>query len=397
MLGKDYRGDTFLTIAEAASFLGVSAKTLRRWDETGRLISVRHPVTRYRLYKKTQLIDFLKALTFENKIVEKEPRRTRMEITDSEIGAFIEARVNLKKDKVTEYRSQVNSLIENFDDYLDKHEDFGLKKLLHFGSCAKGTAISTTSDVDVAVYLEPDKDGEQIGNILSNIRDCLSEAMSKYGMTDDQFTLGKHCVCVTFKGSKLEVDVVPVIPLKGDSKNDWGWLMDQYGTERLKTSIPLHLKFIRKRKETFNKYAAFVRLIKWWKSIQEVPLKSFLIELIWAHLIDTEEIPDSYCDGLPLFFKYILRTKLKEAIIFSDNYSSSKVTHNSSDIVRIYDPVNPENNAGKTITSSEYSTILQKSQEAMNVLMMATCAPSKNKAIEQWQRILGSSFNPYNL
>ena len=397
MLGKDYKGDTFLTIAEAASFLGVSAKTLRRWDETGRLISVRHPVTRYRLYKKTQLIDFLKALTFENKIVEKEPRRTRMEITDSEIGAFIEARVNLKKDKVTEYRSQVNSLIENFDDYLDKHEDFGLKKLLHFGSCAKGTAISTTSDVDVAVYLEPDKDGEQIGNILSNIRDCLSEAMSKYGMTDDQFTLGKHCVCVTFKGSKLEVDVVPVIPLKGDSKNDWGWLMDQYGTERLKTSIPLHLKFIRKRKETFNKYAAFVRLIKWWKSIQEVPLKSFLIELIWAHLIDTEEIPDSYCDGLPLFFKYILRTKLKEAIIFSDNYSSSKVTHNSSDIVRIYDPVNPENNAGKTITSSEYSTILQKSQEAMNVLMMATCAPSKNKAIEQWQRILGSSFNPYNL
>lgn len=397
MLGKDYNDEKLLTVAEAAAFLGVSAKTLRRWDEVGRLISVRHPITRYRLYKKSQLIDFLKAVTFENKNIEQEPRRARMEITDSDISTFLEARINLKKDKVDEYRGQVNSLIENFDDYLRKHEDFSLKKLLHFGSCAKGTAISTTSDLDVAVYLEPDKDGEQIGNILSSIRDCLSEAMTKYGMTDDQFTVGKHCVCVTFKGSRLEVDVVPVIPLKGDSKNEWGWLMDKHGAERLKTSIPLHLKFIRKRKETFNKYAAFVRLTKWWKSIQEVPLKSFLIELIWAHLVDTEEIPDSYCDGLPLFLKYILKTKLKEAIIFSDNYSPSRVTSNSSDIVRIYDPVNPENNAGKTITAGEYSTILQKSQEAMNVLMMATCAPSKAKAIEQWQRILGTSFNPYNL
>lgn len=333
---------------------------------------------------------------FENKITEKDSRSPQMEITDSEISTFVETKVNLKKDKVKEYREQVNNLIVNFDDYLSKHEDFSLRKLLHFGSCAKGTAISTTSDLDVAVYLKSDKEGAQIGNILSTIRDCLSEAMTKYGMTGEQFTIGKHCVCVTFKGSKLEVDVVPVIPLMGDSKNDWGWLMDKHGTERLKTSIPLHLKFIRKRKKTFNKYAPFVRLTKWWKSLQEVPLKSFLIELIWAHLIATEEIPASYCDGFPIFFKYILTTKLKEPIVFSDNYSPSEVTHNSSGIVRIYDPVNPENNAGKTITSSEHLTILQKSQEAMNILMMATCAPSKAKAIDQWQRILGASFNPYN-
>ena len=55
-----------------------------------------------------------------------------MEITDSEINTFVEKKVNLKKDKVKEYRGQVNSLIENFDDYLSKHKDFSLKKLLHF-------------------------------------------------------------------------------------------------------------------------------------------------------------------------------------------------------------------------------------------------------------------------
>ena len=138
-----------------------------------------------------------------------------MEITDSDIGDFLEERVNLKKDKIDEYRSQVNHLIDNFDDYLKEHEDFYLKKMLHFGSCAKGTAISTTSDLDVAVYLAPDKEKEQLVSMLPNIRNALSESMSKYGMSNDQFTVGDHCVCVKFEGSKIEVDVVPIIAIKG--------------------------------------------------------------------------------------------------------------------------------------------------------------------------------------
>lgn len=397
MLGKDYNDENLLTVSDAAAFLGISAKTLRRWDSAGVLIPVRHPVTKYRLYKKSQLTDFLKAITLENKIVEKEPGRPKMEITDSDINDFIEERVNLKKDKVSEYRAQVDHLIENFKDYLKEHEDFYLKEMLHFGSCAKGTAISTTSDLDVAVYLAPDKEKEQLDSMLPNIRNVLSEAMRKYGMSDDQFTVGDHCVCVKFEGSKIEVDIVPIIAIKGYSENDWGWLMHKYGTERLKTSVPLHLKFIRKRKEAFTKYAPLVRLTKWWKNIQDVPIKSFLIELIWAHLVDNEEIPDSFCDGFPYFFKYILKTRLEETIVFSDNYSPSKVSVSKSDKVRVYDPVNPENNVAKTITAGDYEKILKKTQEAMNVLMMATCAPSRTKAIELWRRLLGTSFNPYNL
>ncbi|MGB3479867.1 MAG: CBASS oligonucleotide cyclase [bacterium] len=320
-----------------------------------------------------------------------------MEITDTDINVFLEERVNLKKEKVSEYRAQVSRLIENFGDYLKQHEDFGLRKLIHFGSCAKGTAISTTSDLDVAVYLTPDKDGEPLDNMLSYIRNLLSESMQQYGMSDDQFTIGNHCVCVYYKGTKIKVDVVPIIPINKNSHNEWGWLMHKHSSERLKTSIPLHLKFIQKRKETFKKYAAFVRLTKWWKSIWDAPIKSFIIELIWAHLIDTAEIPDSFCDGFPYFFKYILKTQLKDRVIFSDNYSPSDVTRNSTDLVQIYDPVNSENNVAKTVNSNDYTNIIKHSQSTMNIVMMATCAPSKTKAIEQWQRILGTSFNPYNL
>jgi len=48
----------YLTIQEAAVYLGVSAQTLRRWDAAGKLRPVRHPASRYRFYRRTDLEPF---------------------------------------------------------------------------------------------------------------------------------------------------------------------------------------------------------------------------------------------------------------------------------------------------------------------------------------------------
>ena len=45
----------YLTIKEAAEYLGVSTNTLRNWDRGGKLIAYRHPLNDYRLYKKSEL------------------------------------------------------------------------------------------------------------------------------------------------------------------------------------------------------------------------------------------------------------------------------------------------------------------------------------------------------
>lgn len=45
----------FLTVSAAASYLGVSASTLRNWDRAGKLEAYRHPLNGYRLYNKRQL------------------------------------------------------------------------------------------------------------------------------------------------------------------------------------------------------------------------------------------------------------------------------------------------------------------------------------------------------
>lgn len=40
-----------VTIKEAATALGVSEVTLRRWDEAGKFPAHRHPINGYRLYR----------------------------------------------------------------------------------------------------------------------------------------------------------------------------------------------------------------------------------------------------------------------------------------------------------------------------------------------------------
>lgn len=47
--------NTLVSLAEAASFLGVSKATLRNWDKAGKLTAVRHPLNDYRMYDLEEL------------------------------------------------------------------------------------------------------------------------------------------------------------------------------------------------------------------------------------------------------------------------------------------------------------------------------------------------------
>jgi excisionase family DNA binding protein len=53
---------SYMTIGEAARFLGVTEMTLRRWDKAGKLKPYRNPVNSYRLYRKSELERFLKKI-----------------------------------------------------------------------------------------------------------------------------------------------------------------------------------------------------------------------------------------------------------------------------------------------------------------------------------------------
>ena len=53
--GQHEKLDEFLTVSQAAAFIGVSPSTLRNWDRTGKVKAIRHPVNGYRLYRRVEL------------------------------------------------------------------------------------------------------------------------------------------------------------------------------------------------------------------------------------------------------------------------------------------------------------------------------------------------------
>ena len=54
--------DEFVTVKQAAEFLGIPWATLRNWDRSGKVKALRHPVNGYRLYRLEQLQALLKTV-----------------------------------------------------------------------------------------------------------------------------------------------------------------------------------------------------------------------------------------------------------------------------------------------------------------------------------------------
>ena len=71
----------------------------------------------------------------------------------AQLVQFAQDRVNLPQDKASEYRAQVRRLREKLETFLDEKPDFELRKILLSGSLAKGTALRSLNDIDVAVYV----------------------------------------------------------------------------------------------------------------------------------------------------------------------------------------------------------------------------------------------------
>ena len=60
--------DSFLTVAEAAEYLGVSSNTIRNWGRDGKIKEHRHPINNYRLFKAVDLERILKNVDKPKKV-----------------------------------------------------------------------------------------------------------------------------------------------------------------------------------------------------------------------------------------------------------------------------------------------------------------------------------------
>jgi tRNA nucleotidyltransferase (CCA-adding enzyme) len=315
-------------------------------------------------------------------------------INHADIAAFAEESVNLKREDASEYREQVARLRDKLDRYAGDHPDYGLIKTLLSGSLAKGTALKTLNDIDVAFYVKAEKTPKAEPELLEWLAKRLREAYPQ--MKPDQIKPNRHSVCIKFAVSGLNVDVVPV-QYMGDP-DDRGYLFAFDGGEPVLTSIPLHLKFIRKRKDSQKThFAQVIRLVKWWVRLQKSKddafrLKSFMVEMIVAHLADSGTSMSDYTVALEKVFSYIVKSGLKTRIFFTDYYPASKLPGPTDNAMEVFDPVNETNNVAAVYDDTHRQRIVAAAQEALEAISEARFATTRGRAIECWQDVLGPSF-----
>ena len=316
-------------------------------------------------------------------------------IGHSEIKTFAEDRVNLPPATAKKHRDQVKALRERLERKIAADAHYGLVKMLHAGSVAKGTALRNVHDLDTAVYVKvAEAPTGSDGQLVTWLADRLFEANTN--MARDQFVENPHCVTVSFKGSGLDVDVVPVLHEGG--ADDRGYLVRKQTGARVLTSITLHLRFIRDRKATYGpSFAELIRLTKWWKRMvtnrdEDFRFKSFMIELLWARLADDGLSLADYPTALERFFAYIVKTEFSDQVAFTDFGPSRDIPARSNTAVEVLDPVNFANNVGILYGTSDRDRIVAEAHTALDALNEARFAPTKGRAVECWQTVLGPTF-----
>ena len=84
---------------------------------------------------------------------EGETRKLEPHVLHRDLARFADQVVNLPAEHVRKHRKQVNGLRDRLAKKIADDPDFALVKMLHSGSVAKGTALRTINDMDVAVYV----------------------------------------------------------------------------------------------------------------------------------------------------------------------------------------------------------------------------------------------------
>ncbi|MCH4538503.1 CBASS oligonucleotide cyclase [Brucella gallinifaecis] len=316
-----------------------------------------------------------------------------LHVDHADLVRFAAEKVNLPKEQADEYRAQARRLREKLEGYLQEHPDFTLRKMLLSGSLAKGTALRSLNDIDVACYISGANAPQDVQALLQYLAERLRKAFPNF--SPDQVQPQTYSVTVSFRGSGLDVDVVPIL-YDGDLR--WyGNLVSQEDGSFLKTSIPLHLEFARKRKAAQQThFAQVVRLVKFWTRVMKrerdgFRFKSFMVELILAHLQDKGADFSNYPEALQQFFTYIATSNFREQILFSDYYPAYTVG-TFSEPMKIIDPVNAQNNVSRLYTVKNIEMIVEAALDAGDAIDAALAAPTKGETVYYWQKVFGTAF-----
>jgi len=310
-----------------------------------------------------------------------------MTLTNTQLCYYDSNVLRLPADKRKEYHAQVDRLIAELSRRLRGRTEINITKVVKAGSFAKFTILRKTAtdpvDVDVVFYISGRNiDRETLQSLNDMIYDLLIKIYPNKKVED--FEIQRKAATVSFVGTGLSVDIVPVI--EDEHRAGYGWQFDPQDGSTIQTCPPGQIQFVRDRKARDKDFRTLVRLAKKWRNHAELkPLKSFTIELIMAHVLDKEGATGSIEERFRRFLLYIAQSGLKEVVSFPENTARHGTF---SDPVVILDPVYSMNNAAGRIAEAERQTIVAAALEAWETANFAS-AENDN---EVWKELFGPRF-----
>ncbi len=310
-----------------------------------------------------------------------------MKLSDKELGAYVTDKLALPGDTRNEHRNQVGRLLAKLDAVLASDGSYKIKKFRRAGSLEKGTSNRPQGDnpvdADVGVYFDvEDPNDFDIVALQRLIKKLLAAAYPQ--KSPDDFEEGGRTFGLAFKGSGLEVDLVPIVALDADA--DYGLQYSRTGA-CVKTSVKAHLEHYRAHAARDPLLAQTLRLAKRWRYWQELKgVQSFHLELMLSYLVDRDGPAAGLEEGLRRFFLFVARD-LGFGVAFDGAAASA-----FSDPIVIVDPANDENNVASRVEPGERDELVGKAKEALTTLTVAQGLPGKGETIAAWKELFGANF-----
>ena len=312
-----------------------------------------------------------------------------MKLTDKELDNYVTNKLALPGDDRNEYREQVSRLLEKLERVLAEDGSYRIQKFRRAGSLEKGTSNRPRAgkpvDADVGVYFDVDDVSTfDIAELQRLIKRLLVAAYPQKSEEDFDDS-GARTFGVVFKGTGLEVDLVPIVSLDADA--DYGLQYSREG-DCVKTSVKAHLEHYRNHASCDEFLPSTLRLAKRWCYWQELEgVQSFHFELMLSYLVDRNGSSKGIEESLRRLLLFVIRD-LSRGVAF-DGVDPSVFP----DPVVIVDPANGENNVASRIEAGERDALVAAARQAYETITWAQGLPGKGETVAAWKELFGDNFS----
>jgi len=228
---------------------------------------------------------------------------------------------------------------------------FGQEPIIRYaGSKAKGTMIAESYDLDIVCYF-PSSEEES----LKKIHDKVQQALALKYLIEPKASAVRIKRVDNQVETDYHIDLVPGRFIDGSTGD--AFLHVAYGgeKERMQTNIDTHISYIQK-----SGCQDAIKLMKLWKMRNNVPIKTFVMELVVVAVLKDSKTKADFSKSL---------TEVLSCL--------------SGDIetMRLADPANSNNIVSEVMTAAEKKETAVKATESLNIIA------DEGHSLFGWQKV----------